>query len=155
MSHSHSLSPGVAAVAAEGEEDSAAVDRAAAARRALIVDDMLTDRRVLRWYAESCGCVVREARNLWEMSTIMQEWQPDVLVLDVIMPESDGIEIMRQLRSMCCELPLLLATGWHGLLRPVYNLGMAYGLNVIDVIAKPVDAHHFKAQLRRALVIDA
>jgi CheY-like chemotaxis protein len=151
MSESRSL---LGAAAAEYREESLVVDRAAATRRVLIVDDMLTDRCVLRWYAESCGCVVREACSLQEMTTVMREWPPDAVVLDVIMPDSDGIEIMRQLRSMYCELPLLFVTGWHGLLRPVYNLGVAYGLNVIDVIAKPVDAYDFKAKLRRAFVID-
>jgi CheY-like chemotaxis protein len=153
MSHGHSPL-GTAAAEAEYQEGSLVVDRATGTRRALIVDDTLTDRCVLRWYAESCGCLASEARSLREMMAIMQEWPPDVLVLDIIMLDSDGIEIMRHLRAMKCELPLLLVSGWHGLLRPVYNLGAAYGLNVIDVIAKPVDAHIFKTTLRRALITD-
>jgi CheY-like chemotaxis protein len=148
MSHSRVLS-GVA-IAAEEYRKETLVDRASPARRVLIADDTLTDRFVLRWFVESCGGVVREACSLREVTAIIQEWGPDVLVLDIVMPDSDGIEIMRQLRALRCELPLLLVTAWHGLLKPAYNLGTAYGLNVIDVIAKPVDALHFKAGLRRA-----
>lgn len=153
MSHSRSLS-GVAVAAEEYRKESPVVDRASPAQRVLIADDTLTDRCVLRWFVESSGGVVREACSLREVTDIMQEWAPDVLVLDIVMPDSDGIEIMRQLRALRCELPLLLVTAWHGLLKPAYNLGAAYGLNVIDVIAKPVDAHHFKAGLRRAFGTD-
>lgn len=88
------------------------------------------------------------------MMEALREWDPSALVIDIVMPDSDGIEVMRQLRSSRCERPLLFVTGWHGLVKPVYNLGIAYGLNMIDVVAKPVDAHNFKTTLRRAVEAD-
>ena len=120
--------------------------------RLLITDDECTDRRVMRWLAESCGFSVREASSLSEMTTIMQEWEPEVLVLDIVMPDADGIEIMRLLGSMHCSFSLLLVTACRAVLKPAYDLGLAYGLHMVDALAKPLDPDCFKDGLRRAIM---
>jgi CheY-like chemotaxis protein len=129
--------------------------RASGPARLLITDDEPTDRRVLRWLAEACGCTVREASGLDEMTAIMRDWQPDLMVLDLVMPEADGIETMRHLKRMQCPVPLLLITAFHGVRKPAYDLASAYGLNVIDVIGKPIDADSFTEKLRGVVATQA
>jgi len=143
----------VAAAAEQGRPPS--LDSASASRRVLIVDDVSEDRCAMRWFAESCGYAVREASSLPETTALMREWEPDALVLDIVMPDSDGFETMRRLRFMHCRCPLLLVTGCHRLLAPAYNLGVTYGLKVVDVIGKPLDARHFKAKLHSAFFTGA
>jgi CheY-like chemotaxis protein len=118
----------------------------------LIIDDEATDRRVMRWLAESCGFVVREALSLREMAAILQGWTPEVLVLDVVMPEADGIEIMSLLSSMNCRFSVLLVSACRSILKPGYDLGLSYGLHMLDAIAKPLDVERFKETLRRSII---
>jgi CheY-like chemotaxis protein len=124
--------------------------RGARNRRVLIVDDSLDDRSALRWFSESMGCIVKEASGLPEMAQIIAKWRPDLLVLDIIMPNSDGLDVMRELKNAHCEIPLFLMTGRHHLLRPAHKLGAAYGLNVVGAIRTPIRGDDFKAKLRGA-----
>lgn len=148
--HSHNLALSTTADTGTDEQTGPrALRRGAQNRRILIVDDSPEDRSALRWFGESIGCTVKEACGLQEMNGILPKWKPDLLVLDIIMPNTDGLDIMRELKMAHCEIPLFLMTGRHHLLKPAYNLGAAYGLNVVGAIRKPIKGDDFKAKLRR------
>jgi len=119
-------------------------------RRLLIVDDSPEDRSALRWFGESIGCVVKEASGLQEMTAILQGWKADLILLDIVMPNMDGLDIMRELKNVRCQIPLFLMTARHHWLKPAHKLGAAYGLNVVGAIRKPIRADDFKAKLRGA-----
>jgi chemotaxis receptor (MCP) glutamine deamidase CheD/CheY-like chemotaxis protein len=67
--------------------------------RVLIVDDSPVARRLLRMGLEGCDgiCVVGEAGNAFEARDQVLSLDPDVLTLDVEMPEIDGVTFLRQL----------------------------------------------------------
>jgi CheY-like chemotaxis protein len=81
------------------------------------------------------------------MTAIMRAWDPEMLVLDVVMPEVDGIAILRCLAEEHCRIPVLLMSAYNEMLKPVHNLGSVYGLRVVGEVSKPVVATAFEGAL--------
>jgi CheY-like chemotaxis protein len=119
-------------------------------RRLLIVDDEPADRGAIGRLAHAHGCNVREAGSHREMVAVMDAWAPEMLVLDVIMPEVDGIGVLRRLAETGCNVPVLLVSAYSDMLKPVHNLASVYGLKVVGEISKPVKAATFEAALHCA-----
>ena len=119
-------------------------------RRVLIVDDEPEDRRTLGAMAQSRGCMVREAADLNEMNAIRREWEPELLILDIVMPAPDGLAILRQLSEAHCRTPMILVSAHDAILLPAHNLGRVYGAKIVDAMVKPIGAAAFTAALRKA-----
>jgi two-component system response regulator MprA len=119
-------------------------------RRLLIVDDAPEDRRTLGALARSRGCVVREAVDLREMNAIRREWEPELLILDVVMPAPDGLAILRHLSEGHCRTPMILVSAHVAMLSPARNLGRVYGARIVDAMVKPIGTAAFTAALRKA-----
>jgi CheY-like chemotaxis protein len=71
----------------------------AARRRILIVDDEEISRYLLRQHLMAPEHVIWEATNADEGMRIAREEQPDVICLDVAMPDVDGYEMLRRLKA--------------------------------------------------------
>ena len=67
--------------------------------KALVVDDSLTDRKVLRTYLEQIGLTVESASSASEAIEKLNYYQPDLIVLDIIMSGQSGFEMCRQLKA--------------------------------------------------------
>lgn len=67
--------------------------------RVLIVEDDLETRDILAAILERGGFSYRVATRASEALTVLDDWQPDVIVSDIGMPDMDGYEFVRQLRS--------------------------------------------------------
>jgi DNA-binding NarL/FixJ family response regulator len=77
----------------------------------LIVDDNLLIRRLLRTaLTESEGIVCEEAANGREGIVKAQELRPDIVILDLTMPEMNGLEAARVLKRVMPAIPLLMFT---------------------------------------------
>jgi DNA-binding NtrC family response regulator len=106
--------------------------------RILIVDDeeeiceMLSDFLVERGYEAFHASTGTEALNL------VKEVRPHLLLLDIRMPEMDGIEILRQIRSIDQEVCIIMITGYHD----VDIAKQALKLGASDFITKPVDLEY-------------
>lgn len=71
----------------------------AATRKILVVDDLVASADTLKVLLELEGYVVRIANDGATALTVAQEFEPDVLILDIGLPGMDGFEVARQLRS--------------------------------------------------------
>jgi len=78
-------------------------------RRVLVVDDEDRIREIVRSYLEREHFEVAEARDGDAALEAVREWHPDLIVLDVMMPGTNGIEVLRQLRTTS-EVPVILLT---------------------------------------------
>jgi PAS domain S-box-containing protein len=81
----------------------------------LVVDDEADTRIVLQAVLERCGSQVVVAASAAEALTLLEQWQPDVLVSDIGMPDQDGYWLIRQLRSSPNEhasIPALALTAY-------------------------------------------
>ena len=70
------------------------------ARRILIVDDKLVNRAVLIGLLEPLGFVCEVAVNGQDCLDKMTDFQPDLVLLDLVMPGIDGLEVTRRLRQL-------------------------------------------------------
>jgi two-component system KDP operon response regulator KdpE len=80
---------------------------AEAALRVLVVDDELAIRRFLRTSLQAHGYVVFEAQTGEDALTEVVGKRPDLVILDVGLPDIDGVEVTRRLREWS-DLPILI-----------------------------------------------
>lgn len=78
--------------------------------RILIVDDSETTRRILRTIINSHWFVCGEAENGWSGVKKFEELKPDVVILDLSMPDISGIEAAQWMTESDRTVPLILFT---------------------------------------------
>lgn len=78
--------------------------------RALVVDDEANLSELLRMALGNEGWDVRTAGNGQEALNIVREFAPDLLVLDIMMPGLDGMEVLRRVRGAGNDVPVLFLT---------------------------------------------
>jgi two-component system, OmpR family, response regulator len=76
------------------------------AYRILVVDDDPHIRDVISFALEKAGMIIETARNGSEALTLFQRCPPDLIVLDVGMPDTDGLAVCREIRKSS-DLPIL------------------------------------------------
>ena len=119
------------------------------AARILIVDDELSLRRLMRLYLTKAGFVVAEASTGPEALAALRRGNVDLAIVDVMLPEVDGFEVVRQARRNS-SIPIILLTARGEEASRVAGLE----LGADDYVVKPFLAHEVvarvRAQLRRA-----
>ena len=122
---------------------------AAQPRRALVVDDDAALRLMLRACLEREGLAVVEAANGAEALAKFDQFSPDIVLLDVVMPELDGFATCRALRSRGHgrRTPILMLTG----LDDVESVDGAYEAGATDFLPKPVNWSMFGHRIRYIL----
>jgi CheY-like chemotaxis protein len=71
--------------------------------RVLVVDDEADARELLSTVLERCGARVRAAASAREGLAAVLEERPDVLLADIEMPDENGFDLIRQVRSLAPE----------------------------------------------------
>ncbi|MCP4190643.1 MAG: response regulator [Planctomycetaceae bacterium] len=79
----------------------------------LLVDDSATDRRMIGGVLERNGFAVRYAENGSGALKQLARTQPQAVLTDMQMPEMDGLDLVKAIRSRFPEVPVILMTG-HG-----------------------------------------
>lgn len=79
----------------------------------LVVDDELEIRQLLSTMLTMMGYQAYMAENGLDALKKIPECQPDILILDVMMPRMDGLELCRQLRGSqnTADLPIIMLSG--------------------------------------------
>src|SRR5690625_2597147 len=78
--------------------------------RLLVVDDEANIRDLLAAALRFAGFAVTTASNGNEALTLVREERPDLIVLDVMMPDMDGFTVTRRLRARGDDMPVLFLT---------------------------------------------
>ena len=120
-----------------------------AKQKILIADDEAQIREILRIYFEKEGFEVIEAEDGAAAILKVQSEKPDILLLDIMMPVLDGIEVCKQVRKMT-DLPIIMVTAKDD--DDDRIAGLEIGAD--DYITKPFNSREVvarvKAVLRRA-----
>lgn len=113
--------------------------------KALIVDDEPLARDSMRvlLVEHAADHLVLEAKNGWEAVSLIRNEHPDLIFLDVQMPEMDGFAVVREVGA--ANMPGLIFVTAHD----QYAI-QAFEINAVDYLLKPVSRERFQATLARA-----
>jgi two-component system chemotaxis response regulator CheB len=102
--------------------------------RVLVVDDSALMRRLLGGVLVEAGFVVETARNGAEGVTKVTEWKPDVVTLDINMPEMDGLTAL-SLMMEARPTPVVMVSSLTA--KGAMSTFEALALGAVDFVAKP------------------
>jgi DNA-binding LytR/AlgR family response regulator len=110
--------------------------------KALIIDDEELGRKIIREYLGSHPEVeiIDECRDAYQALESVEKYKPDLLFLDVQMPEIDGFEFLEMLE----EIPFVIFSTAYDR----YAL-KAFEINAVDFLLKPFDQERFNLALER------
>ena len=119
----------------------------AAARRVLVVDDEPGVRQMVAEYLARHGFVAATASGGRELDAHFAQQRPDLVILDVTMPEEDGVAIARRLRAEHPTLPIIMLTALEEVVDRV--VGLESGAD--DYITKPFDLRELRARIQAVM----
>jgi len=115
--------------------------------RVLVVDD----ERLIRWSLEQTleklGYDVETAEDGARAVAAVREESPDLLLLDLKLPDTDGIQVLRQVKGSHPDIQVVIMTAYAD----VGTAVEAMRLGAYDYIAKPIDFENLRVTLRNAL----
>lgn len=114
--------------------------------RILIVDDEPELRSMLRQYLTREGFDVAEAATGHEALDAAERFEPDLLLLDVGLPDIDGFEVLRTLRSTS-DIPVIMLTARDDEIDRV--VGLSVGAD--DYVVKPFSPRELVARIQAVL----
>ena len=115
--------------------------------RVLVVDDESTLTELLSMALRYEGWEVRGASNGQSAVETARSFQPDVVVLDMMLPDMDGLAVLRQMRTQVADVPVLFLTGKDALEDRI--AGLTAGGD--DYVTKPFSLEELVARLRALL----
>lgn len=121
-------------------------------RQVLVVDDEIGALTLIGIMLERGGFGVLKARDAYIALDILNEQVPDLIILDVMMPGMDGIELCRHIREteITAAIPILILSA-RGDAETVER-GIEAGAN--DYLSKPILHHDLVTKVRRMLNMD-
>jgi CheY-like chemotaxis protein len=117
--------------------------------KVLVAEDNPVNRELLRELLENRGYSVIEACNGQEVLDMIEQSQPDVLLLDIGMPVLDGFAVVRKIREnpSLARLPVLAVTAYA--MRDDRDNVLNAGFD--GYLSKPIDARDLANELERLL----
>ncbi|MBP8039921.1 MAG: response regulator, partial [Aeromonadaceae bacterium] len=111
----------------------------------LVVEDSPVNQLVVSLMLQKLVCRVRLAGNGLEALAQVAKQQPDLVLMDMRMPQMDGLEATRRLRDMGCEVPIVALTA-NAMMEDRARC-LAQGMN--DFLAKPISLARLRSCLLR------
>ena len=107
--------------------------------RLLIIDDEEALGELYSGVAQAVGYAVRAASDPETFWQAVEQWSPTVIILDLRMPRTDGIEILRGLSDRRVTARILVSSGSDAaLLEASQRIGRARGLAMVGGLTKPL-----------------
>ncbi len=116
----------------------------------MVVDDEWEVCESVRQIAQRFGyevCVTSRSRDF---QAAYDSFQPDIVMLDIVMPDMDGVEILKQLAARDSRSRVIMMTGYSdGYLAKAVELGRGLGLASISGVQKPLTVSQLKRVLKK------
>jgi DNA-binding response OmpR family regulator len=127
------------------------MDEAIRAPQIMVVDDDQDTFAILARHLQREGFVPIEANSGAQCLKLVQENEVDVILLDLMMPDMDGFQVVKELRSnpVTAEIPIIMITARDDL--DARAEGMRLGVS--DFLAKPVFRRQLASRIRAQLEV--
>jgi len=115
----------------------------------LVVDDVAANRELLSRYFGARGFQIAEADGGSTALSMIKHERFGAVLLDILMPEIDGIEVLKRIRAVYTKdsLPVIMVSA----LNAQHDVKLALELGANDYVTKPVDLPSALAKLQRAI----
>ena len=121
------------------------------ANRLLVIDDEAEICNLFSAVAEQLGFEVRTTGEADEFISLNRNFDPTVVILDLHMPQADGVEVLRRLADDKCRAGILVVSGADSrVLGSAERLGANRGLNMLGAMQKPVQLEELRGKLGEA-----
>lgn len=115
--------------------------------KVLVVDDDANTRFAIGEFLRQSGFTAVEAHNGKVAIDVFKREEPLLVLLDLTMPEMDGIECMRRLKEIDPTVPAIMVTGQHDISCAVEAMRMG----AYDYVVKPPDYDRLMLSIQRAV----
>ena len=115
--------------------------------RVFLVEDYLDTVTILTKLLERNGYLVDSAASLEEARQALKRVVPDVIILDINLPDGSGLELLKELRGADQEVPVIMLTAYSELENAIKSL--QHGVE--DFITKPYDSRYLLHAVARAI----
>ena len=112
--------------------------------RVLLVEDDLIAARGIAMMLKSGGLIVDTTDTGEEALELVRHYDYDVVILDLMLPDMEGYEVVRRMRAARLETPVLILSG---LSRPAAKV-KGFGMGADDFISKPFDKAELVARMQ-------
>jgi len=124
-----------------------------ASNRLLVIDDIPASSATIGRVARGCGYDTIITTDADDCRSRILSWNPTVIVLDLTMPEMDGLQLMDWLAQRHSKARLLIVSGRElELLHQAEDVGRALGLNIAGSLQKPMRLEDLRTILREIYV---
>lgn len=115
----------------------------------MIVDDEPSQRKLIGGFFSNLGFTIIEVSSAEAMLNEIQQQPPDMILLDVRLPEMSGIDALPELRKLLPSIPVVLITAFADVRQAV----VAVKSGADDYLSKPIDLEELKVAVYDALAI--
>jgi EAL domain-containing protein (putative c-di-GMP-specific phosphodiesterase class I)/FixJ family two-component response regulator len=105
----------------------------------LILDDDAAVGQTIQWIAESLGFAAEFVTRPEEFFQRLERMSPDIITIDLVMPDLDGVEIMRLLAERKSRAKIVISSGMGTrVLEAAQRSASEHGLSIAGIISKPI-----------------
>ena len=115
--------------------------------RVLAIDDEATMLEWLKTILENDGYEVRAAMNASRGEELFRAWKPDAVVTDLMLPDLDGVELLKRFKATHADTEVIVLTG-HG---SVPKAVEAIRAGAYSFVEKPTEPDTLLAMLEKAV----
>jgi adenylate cyclase len=120
--------------------------------RILVIEDEPANIQTLSTLLKERGYNINIATNGRQGLEVLERIQPDLILLDIMMPEIDGFETCRRIKASTAwrEIPIIFLTAKTD----TADIVRGFELGAVDYVAKPFNAHELLARVNTHLTLD-
>lgn len=113
----------------------------------LVVDDDVTFCLMLETFLNKQGYKVEQSFSFGDASKKLKTFKPDIVLTDLRLPDSNGLEVLRIVKQESPQVPVVLMTGYADIRTAVQSMKSG----AFDYVAKPVNPDEILSTIKRAL----